>query len=148
MQIYPELVLWWMRMMLKLLVQSGWHIENAPQRIVVRRKERRIVMRLSGRRRREIMRREQPLPLCHLQPCGQLLLPLCAPILEPGFNLHLSQIKCFWQLHAFTDAQIFINLKFRFEFLKLLCWIGLTRFTVESGLPRSTTRRFRSCKSI
>lgn len=60
--------------------------------------------------RGEVAGRKEALPVGHLEPRGQLLLPLGAPVLEPGLYLHLCQTQALGQLHAFAHAQILVDL--------------------------------------
>jgi hypothetical protein len=65
-----------------------------------------------GRRRRcEVVRWEKTLALSHFQPRRQLLFPFGTTILEPSFDLNLSQMQRFGQFKALRHAQVFVNLQ-------------------------------------
>lgn len=86
------------------------------------------------RSRGEVVRREESLALRHLQPGGQLLLPLGSPVLEPRLDLYFGEVERFGQLHPLADAQVLVDFEFGLEAFQLLGAVGLAGLPVESGL--------------
>jgi hypothetical protein len=80
------------------------------------------------------VRREESLALRHLQPGGQLLLPLGPPVLEPRLDLYFGEIERFGQFHPLADAQVLVDFEFGLEAFQLLGAVGLAGLPVESGL--------------
>lgn len=124
--------------------------ENKKEKVLSRRREEDLMGRDRGAsgggrvegqqarvlRAREVgtARDEEALPVGQLDPGGQLLLPLGAPVLEPGLNLRFGEVELLRQLGPLVDAQVLVHLELGLEPVQLHRAVGLPRLPVDSRL--------------